>query len=83
MFKLNENIIYYSYYLKDLKTEELVVEEIVDNDFEFEQAIPLLTTPCYASCSLINDTNKSQNILNPSIIIILLTYRNLTNLDFF
>ncbi|KAF0724023.1 Uncharacterized protein FWK35_00030139, partial [Aphis craccivora] len=33
----------------NLKTEELVVEEIVDNDFEFEQAIPLLTTPYLTS----------------------------------
>lgn len=70
MFKLNENIIYYSYYLKDINTEDLVVEErIVDNDFEFEQTIPLLTTPCYtASCSLINDTSKSPSFLDPSII---------------
>jgi len=73
---LNENIIYYSYYLKDINTEDPVVEEIiVDNDFEFEQTIPLLTTPFYtASCSLINDTSKSPSILDLSIINIFLTY---------
>jgi len=56
---LNEKIIYYSYYLKDLTIEDLVVEETVDKNFEFEQTIQVY------------DTSKLPSILDLSIIILL------------
>lgn len=37
--KLNENIIIFLIFFKDLTTDDLVVEETVDNDYEFGKTL--------------------------------------------